>query len=74
MGWLGWSEGQTLDTSMPAIVMAYEGRLDMLRALFGGGEDEKPVDDEPSPETDVADRLRFALRTVSIPGKGGSGR
>ncbi len=40
MGWLGWTEDQTLDTRMTSIVMAYEGRLKMLKAIFGS--EEKP--------------------------------
>jgi len=40
MGWLGWTEAQTLDTTIPAILTAYEGRTDMLKAIFG---DSKPV-------------------------------
>lgn len=27
---------------MPALMLAYEGRVDMLKAVFGGG-DEKPT-------------------------------
>lgn len=30
-GWLGWTEQQTLNTSMDVIVNAYEARLEMLR-------------------------------------------
>jgi hypothetical protein len=41
MGWLGWSERQALDTTIPAILTAYEGRMDMLKAIFGSGEDDK---------------------------------
>lgn len=41
MGWLGWDEETTLDTRMTSIVMAYEGRLKMLKAIFGGGEKPK---------------------------------
>lgn len=44
MGWLGWSEEQTLDTRMPMIVLAYEGRVKMLKAVFGGG-DEPPAEE-----------------------------
>lgn len=40
MGWLGWTEAQTLDTTIPAILTAYEGRADMLKAIFG--ESERP--------------------------------
>lgn len=45
MGWLGWSEEQTLRTTIPAIELAYEGRLDMLRAVFGGGDAQQPQGD-----------------------------
>lgn len=44
MGWLGWTERQTLDTSIPAVLFAYEGRKDMLRAVFGSGEPDPPKD------------------------------
>jgi hypothetical protein len=27
---------------MPAILLAYEGKVEMLKAIFGGGEPEKP--------------------------------
>lgn len=29
-GWLGWTEAETLDTSMPVIVLAYHAHLDKL--------------------------------------------
>lgn len=41
MGWMGWDEETTLDTRMTSIVMAYEGRIKMLKAIFGG-KDEAP--------------------------------
>lgn len=71
MGWLGWTEEQTLDTSMPAIVMAYEGRREMLNALFGGGEqgEEAKAEPEPDPEyppkTEVAEKLKHAFRWLA---------
>lgn len=47
MGTLGWTEDQTLDADMNAIILAHEGRWDMinegLRAIFG---DPKPAVDE----------------------------
>lgn len=53
MGWLGWTEEQTLQTTVPAIEIAYRGRCDMLqdviKAAFGGGEDEKPAAPKASP-------------------------
>jgi hypothetical protein len=44
MGWLGWSEEQTLDTTIPAIVLAVEGRTEMLKLCFG-------TPDEPKSQT-----------------------
>lgn len=53
MGWLGWTEQETLDTSIPAIVLAYEGRSEMIRrtleSVFGSGDDPEP--DAPTPTT-----------------------
>jgi hypothetical protein len=43
MGWLGWTEDQTLQTTIPAIELAYEGRCDMLRSIFGGGDEPAPA-------------------------------
>lgn len=78
MGWLGWTEAQTLDTSMPAIVMAYDGRIEMLQSIFGKGETkadeakaEAPVDEAGMP---VADRVKSALRSLMGGRSGGMGR
>lgn len=69
MGWLGWTEAETLDTSMVAIVMAYDARISMLQSIFGKGE-AKPG--EPSAETvssdesvPIADRLKSAFRALT---------
>ena len=66
MGWLGWTEEQTLATSMPAIVIAYEGRLDMLQALFGSATAPAALDaDEKPPERDdLATRIKGAFRAL----------
>lgn len=37
-GWLGWPPAIVLATPMPQIEMAFSGRTDMLRAIFGGSE------------------------------------
>lgn len=39
MGWLGWTPEQTYNAAIPDIMTAYEGRMDMLKAIFGGGDD-----------------------------------
>lgn len=41
-GWLGWPEDVSLRTDVNYIAAAYEGRLNMLKAIFGSGEDKKP--------------------------------
>lgn len=41
MGWLGWTEEELNNTTLPAIVTAYRGKVKMLQAVFGSGEKEK---------------------------------
>ncbi len=59
-GWLGWTEQQTLDTSIPAIELAYDGRIEMLKMCFGSGEDAKPKPSGPPAGKDVFAVLRRA--------------
>lgn len=47
-GWLGWSPEQTLSSTPFEIIEAHKGRMDMLKAIFGGGEGKQPVKDERS--------------------------
>lgn len=46
MGVMGWTEEQTLQTTLPAIDAAYKGRCDfvgmVLKAAFGSSEPEAP--------------------------------
>ncbi len=35
MGWVGWTEEQTLATNMQSIEIAYRGRHEMLQSLAG---------------------------------------
>ena len=42
MGWLGWTEDVALQTTVPSIELALEGRAEMLNRIFGGGEPEQP--------------------------------
>lgn len=42
-GWLGWTEEQALATRMTTIMAAYEGRLEMLKAIFGGADKPKAL-------------------------------
>ncbi len=41
-GYLGWTPEDTWTATPREIMAAYEGRLDMLKAIFGAGEKEKP--------------------------------
>ncbi len=38
-GWLGWTPADTLDATPAEIIEAHKGRLEMLRAVFGGKEE-----------------------------------
>jgi hypothetical protein len=59
MGWLGYTEQETLDTTMPALVMAYEEKIKMLRLCFGGGEDETTeAEAKPAAVQDVQNAFR----------------
>ncbi|MBX5149569.1 hypothetical protein HJB78_00930 [Rhizobium lentis] len=46
-GWLDWTPEQTLDATPKEISLAFEGRIEMLRAVHGGGQSEQPKDDRP---------------------------
>jgi hypothetical protein len=55
-GWLGWTADQTLDSTAYEIRLAYEGRIDLLKAIFGSP--------ESKPETDgmsLDDKLKSAF-------------
>jgi hypothetical protein len=56
MGWLGWTEAQTINTDINAITVALEGRTEMLTAIFGGKSKEPTVSDQPM-NTSLFDRL-----------------
>jgi len=53
-GWLGWSEREALHANMSSILIAYHGRIGMLKAIFGGGEDKAPTMSRSTPENLVA--------------------
>jgi hypothetical protein len=38
-GWLGWTPDETLDATPTEIRLAYEGRIDLLKAVFGSHEE-----------------------------------
>jgi hypothetical protein len=58
-GVLGWTEQQTLDTTIPTIMLAHDERRAMLMALFGGG----PAADAPPAAVAVTPQaVQAALR------------
>ena len=49
IGWLGFTEDQLDDMSIVSIVKGYEGKIEMLKAIFGSSDDKpkkKPSADE----------------------------
>lgn len=38
MGWLGYTEAELNDTDVNMIVLAYEGKVEMLKACYGSTE------------------------------------
>jgi hypothetical protein len=43
LGWLGWTEPEAMAADVNAIAVAMKGRFAMLRAVFGGEEEEEPL-------------------------------
>ncbi|WP_242217259.1 hypothetical protein [Shinella zoogloeoides] len=61
-GWMGWTPEETLDATPAEITLAYEGHLDMLRAIHGGGEkSSKPKAADSRP---IADKFRAAFSAI----------
>ena len=55
MGWLGWSEGTALRTDVNSIVLAREGRVAMISAIFAPS-----PPDEPAP---IGERFKDFAKT-----------
>jgi len=45
-GWLGWTPEVTLNAALWEIELAYDGKLDLLKAVYGSGETGEE-DDQP---------------------------
>jgi len=69
MGWLGLTEDETLDTSIWALELAYEGKVEMLKLCFGDGSD---PDAEQTPGTVPATKNNVleVFRTLKSKAKG----
>lgn len=60
-GWLGWTPDQTLDATPLEILRAHAGRMDMLRAIYGGADDKPKV--KPTPEQ-LSSKFRLVLGAI----------
>jgi hypothetical protein len=54
-GWLGWTPADAWEATPVEILTAYEGRVDMLRTIFGG------KDEEPAANLTVDDKLALVF-------------
>lgn len=60
IGWLGWTEEQALKSTIEAIVLGWEGKCEMLNAVFGNGEPTPPAEPEYQQMTPALFRAVFA--------------
>ncbi|MBS0237080.1 MAG: hypothetical protein JSR89_01500 [Proteobacteria bacterium] len=58
-GWLGWTPDVTLDATPSEIMLAYEGRIELLKAVFGTGDPDKAEADG----MDLDSKLKAAFGT-----------
>lgn len=64
-GWLGWSPADTYAATPLEITAAYEGRLDLLKAIFGdGGKNAPTIQTEEAKEAAVVDFFAGWARKV----------
>jgi hypothetical protein len=65
-GWLGWTTDATWDATASEILTAYEGRLDLLKAVFGKSGDEPTEIDGRDPNARAALNALGDLSTTSM--------
>lgn len=58
-GWLGWSPETTWRATAEEITDAYQGHIEMLRAVYGGKDDDGTHAETDKPETAKFDRAGF---------------
>jgi hypothetical protein len=73
MGWFGWTEQQTLDTTIPAIELAYEGALDRMQkeAQLRTMNFAPAPEPTPAPEPASSEKILSAFRMVAGPSRNG---
>lgn len=67
-GWLGWSPETTWNATAKEIINAYEGHLEMLRAIYGSADDDQN-DTRPTEKPDQATFDRAGLRRLKSMGR-----
>jgi hypothetical protein len=64
-GWLGWSPDVTWNATPSEILAAFEGRQEMLTALFGSKSEEQSADEQSADMADVTlDSMRDDLNAI----------
>lgn len=69
MGWLHWSEEQTLWADVNAIRVGYEGQVEWLQGIFG-----KPEEGPGPPKPGKGNRSKDALPVIVGTPTGGGGK
>jgi hypothetical protein len=65
-GWLGWSPETAWDATPSEIIVAYQGKLDMLKAVFGSSKEAEPEQAaEPTFERDRASWSALKLSALA---------
>lgn len=65
-GWLGWTPEQALNATPAEITLAFEGHIQMLRAVHGAAEPEKPKDTRPLNEKFRSMFAEIGTRKVDV--------
>ncbi len=69
-GWLGWTPATAWDATPAEILVAYKGRVEMLRAIFGGG----ASDDSESSGEHTADEISEGIAALKMMAARGADR
>jgi hypothetical protein len=59
-GWLGWTPAETWQATPAEIVAAQKGRVDMLRAIFGGKDDDK----EARKKLPLSEKIKMTMQAL----------
>lgn len=60
-GWLGWTPDEAFEATPREIMLAYQGRIDLLQAIFGGSDSKSNLPDAKALE----DRMKASLHILA---------